>query len=122
MLTRKGAAPTGEQLPVGRDECEDTHQPIRQALYTSSAWRGCPVRDERLARQPSAWAGERVLLYRCYTVRMTPDTIATILTGIGVLFGVWRLIEGVRRDLTHQIASVNIRIDNVLLADRGRHA
>ena len=53
---------------------------------------------------------------------MTPDTIATILTGIGVLFGVWRLIEGVRRDLTHQIASVNIRIDNVLLADRGRHA
>ena len=63
---------------------------------------------------------------------MTPDTIVTILTGIGVifgvLFGVWRLqadiaraIEGVRRDLTSQISSVNTRIDNVLLADR-RHA
>ena len=71
---------------------------------------------------------------------MTPDTIATILTGIGVLFGVWRLIEGVRRDLTNQIGSVrsdlvdqigsvrsdlvdhvgslNHRIDSVLLADR----
>ena len=49
---------------------------------------------------------------------MTPDTIVTILTGIGVIFdvvfGVWRLqadiaraIEGVRRDLTSQISSVN---------------
>ena len=53
-----------------------------------------------------------------YTVSMSPDTITTILTGIGVLFGVWRLIEGVRRDLTNQIAGVNTRIDNVLLAER----
>ena len=60
---------------------------------------------------------------------MAPDTIATILTGfgviIGVLFGVWRLvhteIDGVRRDLTEQISSLNRRIDNVLLAERRRH-
>lgn len=53
------------------------------------------------------------------------------MTGVGVLVGVWRLVEGVRRDLTTQItaviyrlttqiASVNTRIDNILLADRGR--
>ena len=52
---------------------------------------------------------------------MTPDTIATILTGIGVLFGVWRLIKGVRRDLTNQITSVNIRIDNVLCLRKTNH-
>ena len=73
---------------------------------------------------------------------LSPDTIATIFTGGGVLFGVWRLIEGVRRDLTNQISSVrsdltnqigsvrsdlvdhvgslNHRIDSVLLAER-RH-
>ena len=53
---------------------------------------------------------------------MNQDVIATVLTGIGVLFGVWRLvhaeIEGVRRDLTAQISAVHTRIDNVLLADR----
>lgn len=55
---------------------------------------------------------------------MSPELIATvltgILTGIGVLVGVWRMVEGVRRDLTAQIAAVNVRIDNILLADRGR--
>ena len=57
-----------------------------------------------------------------YTAGMSQDVIATVLTGIGVLFGVWRLVhaemEGVRRDLSAQIAGVNTRIDNVLLADR----
>ena len=53
------------------------------------------------------------------------DVIATLLTGVGVLVGVWRMVEsvrrdvdGVRRDLTAQIAAVNTRIDNILLADR----
>ena len=49
---------------------------------------------------------------------MTPDVVATVLTGVGVLIGVWRLVEGVRRDLMAAIAAVNTRIDNVLLADR----
>ena len=67
---------------------------------------------------------------------MTADLIGTVLTGVGVLLGVWRMqegmrrdltsqiaavntrIEGVRRDLTDQIAAVNTRIDNILLADR----
>ena len=49
---------------------------------------------------------------------MTPDVIATVLTGVGVLIGVWRMVDGVRRDLTAQIAAVNDRIDNILLADR----
>ena len=62
---------------------------------------------------------------------MSPDVIATVLTGVGVLVGVWRMVEsvrrdvdgvrrdvdGVRRDLTAQIAAVNTRIDNILLAD-----
>ena len=57
---------------------------------------------------------------------MSSDVIATVLTGVGVLVGVWRMVEsvrrdveGVRRDLTAQIAAVNTRIDNILLADRG---
>ena len=57
---------------------------------------------------------------------MSPDVIATVLTGVGVLVGVWRMVEsvrrdvaGVRRDLSAQIAAVNTRIDNILLADRG---
>lgn len=71
---------------------------------------------------------------------MNTDLIGTVLTGVGVLFGVWRIvtvqvegvrrdltgqitavntrIEGVRRDLADQIAAVNTRIDNILLADR----
>ena len=48
---------------------------------------------------------------------MNQDVIATVLTGIGVLFGVWWMVDGVRRDLTAQIAAVNTRIDNVLLAN-----
>ena len=79
---------------------------------------------------------------------MSPDVIATMLTGAGVLVGVWRMVEsvrrgvdgvrrdvdgvrrdvdgvrrdvdGVRRDLTAQIAAVNTRIDSILLPDRGR--
>ena len=49
---------------------------------------------------------------------MSPELIATVMTGVGVLIGVWRLVEGVRRDLTAQITAVNTRIDNILLADR----
>ncbi|MCE2541520.1 MAG: hypothetical protein J4G16_14415 [Acidobacteria bacterium] len=65
---------------------------------------------------------------------MSSDVIATVLTGVGVPFGVWRMVgsvrrdvdgvrrdvDGVRRDLTAQIAAVNTRIDNILLAERGR--
>ena len=49
---------------------------------------------------------------------MSAELIATVLTGAGVLVGVWRLVEGVRRDLTAEIRAVNTRIDNILLADR----
>ena len=60
---------------------------------------------------------------------MSAELIATVLTGAGVLLGVWRLVEGMRRDLTAQIRAVdakltaeirtvNTRIDNILLADR----
>ena len=49
---------------------------------------------------------------------MSRELIATVLTGVGVLMGVWRLVDAVRRDLTAQIAAVNVRIDNILLADR----
>ena len=48
---------------------------------------------------------------------MSP-VIATVLTGAAVLLGVWRLVDGIRIDLTAQITAVNMRIDNVLLADR----
>ena len=30
---------------------------------------------------------------------MSPDVIATVLTGVGVLAGVWRMVESVRRDV-----------------------
>ena len=57
---------------------------------------------------------------------MDTSIIATVLTGMGVLFGVWRLvtsaIDGVRRDLTAEIRAVNQRIDAVLLADRNAGA
>jgi len=49
---------------------------------------------------------------------MSPEVIATVLTGVGVLVGVWRLVEGVRRDLTAQIAAVHTRIDDTLSAAR----
>ena len=53
---------------------------------------------------------------------MSADVLATVLTGVGVLIGVWRIVtvqvDSVRRDLTAQIAAVNTRIDNILLADR----
>ena len=59
--------------------------------------------------------------------------MATVLTGMGVLFGVWRLVtaaidgvrrdltaavDSVRKDLTAEIRAVTQRIDAVLLADR----
>ena len=83
---------------------------------------------------------------------MSGEVVAIVLTGAGVLLGVWRIVivqvEGVRRDLTaavhreigsvredirgvntridgvearltSQIAAVNTRIDNVLLAGQG---
>lgn len=64
---------------------------------------------------------------------MNTDVMATVLTGLGVLFGVWRLVttevERVRRDLTTEIRAVNQRIDGVnqridavLLADRNTGA
>ena len=57
---------------------------------------------------------------------MSPELIGTVLTGAGVLFGVWRMVDGVRRELgaridgvearlTNQITAVNTRIDNILL-------
>ena len=56
---------------------------------------------------------------------MSGEVIATVLTGAGVLIGVWCMVEGVRRDLAGRIASVdrridavNTRIDNILPADR----
>lgn len=56
---------------------------------------------------------------------MSGEVIATVLTGAGVLIGVWRMVEGVRRDLAGRIETVdrrvdavNTRIDNILLADR----
>ena len=56
---------------------------------------------------------------------MSGEVIATVLTGAGVLLGVWRMVEGVRRDLASRIESVdrrvdavNTRIENILLADR----
>ena len=56
---------------------------------------------------------------------MSAELIATVLTGVGVLIGVWRMVEGVRRDLANRIDAVdrrvdavNTRIDNILLADR----
>lgn len=64
---------------------------------------------------------------------MSPDVIATVLTGVGVLVGVSRMVEsvrrdvdgvrrdvdGARRDLSAQFTAVNTSIDNILLADRG---
>ena len=55
---------------------------------------------------------------------MTPDVIATVLTGVGVLVGVWRIVDGARRELNNridagnrelraEIATVNGRIDSV---------
>ena len=60
---------------------------------------------------------------------MSPELIGTVATGVGVLLGVWRLVEAVRRDLavrigdvrrdlTAQIAAVNTRIHNIFFTDR----
>lgn len=60
---------------------------------------------------------------------MSPEVITTILSAIGVLIGVWKMVDGTRRDLSAKIDSgigtvnqridaVNQRIDAVLLADR----
>ena len=55
---------------------------------------------------------------------MTQETLATLLTGLGVIVAVWaivrrevdgvrREVDGVRRDLGAQIAAVNTRVDGV---------
>ena len=59
--------------------------------------------------------------------------ISAVLTGVCTLVGVWRIFEELRRDLTSQIAAVdvklstrvdvvgaqlNTRIDNILLTGR----
>ena len=51
---------------------------------------------------------------------LSGEVIATVLTGVAVLVGTWRLvdvkIEALRRDLAAQIAAVNTRIDNIFAA------
>lgn len=60
---------------------------------------------------------------------MDGDVIATVLTGVGVLLGVWRLVDGTKRELNARIDALNVRtdsrfdalnarIDAVLLKDR----
>ena len=67
---------------------------------------------------------------------MSGEVVAIVLTGAGVLVGVWRLVESVRRDLAGalhreigtvrddiralngRIDAVNGRIDNILLSGR----
>ena len=53
---------------------------------------------------------------------MSPEVIATILSAVGVLIGVWKMVDGTRRELSakidSEIGTVNQRIDAVLLADR----
>lgn len=60
---------------------------------------------------------------------MSADVIATVLTGVGVLFGVRRMVDalGARLDaridavnarLDSGLGALNTRIDAVLLADR----
>lgn len=44
---------------------------------------------------------------------MNVDVLATVLIGVGVLMGVWRMVEGVRRDLAGRIAAVDQRVDAV---------
>ncbi|MCY3919665.1 MAG: hypothetical protein OXG38_07660 [Chloroflexi bacterium] len=53
---------------------------------------------------------------------MNLDVLATVLTGAGVLIGVWRMVDGMRREMNARLDSrfdaLNARIDAVLLADR----
>ena len=67
---------------------------------------------------------------------LLPDHLDALADGVGVLVGVWRMVESVRRDvdgvrrdlsaqitavntrLSAEIAALNTRIDNILLADR----
>ena len=42
--------------------------------------------------------------------------VTTVLTGLGILLGVWRMAEGVRRDLRVEIHALARRVDT--LADR----
>ena len=43
---------------------------------------------------------------------MTSDIIATILTGVGVLIGVWRLVEGMRKELNSRIDTLDGRMNS----------
>ena len=45
--------------------------------------------------------------------RMSPERTATVLTGVGVLIGVWRMVGGVRRDLANRIGAVDRHVDAV---------
>ena len=56
---------------------------------------------------------------------MSGEVSATVLTGAGILVGVRRMVEGVRRDLAgridavdRRVGAVNTRTGDVLLADR----
>ena len=53
---------------------------------------------------------------------MSPEVIATILSTIGVLIGVWKMVDGTRSALSakidSEIGTVNQRIDAVLLVGR----
>ena len=47
------------------------------------------------------------------TRRMTGQPRQHGLTGVGVLIGVWRMVEGVRQDLANRIEAVDRRVDSV---------
>ena len=53
---------------------------------------------------------------------MNPEVIATILSAVGVLIGVWKMVDETRGELSakidFEIGTVNQQIDAVLLADR----
>ena len=52
---------------------------------------------------------------------MSSDVIATILTGVGVMVGVWRMVESVRRDVDGVRRDVDgVRRDVTCVATRSR--
>ncbi len=46
--------------------------------------------------------------------------IATVLTGIGVLLGVWLIVDAASRDIRRRIDAVNARLDGSASADAGK--
>ena len=98
---------------------------------------GAVIRNHPQPRRPRRVTGSGHVILTCWLYSrqseaaegekrgMSGEVIATVLTGAGVLIGVWRMVEGVRLDLAGRIAAVdrrvdavNTRIDNILLADR----